>query len=149
MKSEDEPITDDEWLLRRVPAMRFRTEKTPIISPNAFEPRITGHDPDIDGISLYRAKCLTEPAEILATVAADRRHEFAIVRISVRLVKLLGLSVRSSPDHRVKGHVVIPELNSPNYKADKGRFTPMKESLAKEASKDENIVRRPSAPEAL
>jgi hypothetical protein len=63
MKSEHDPITDEEWLLRRVRKEQFRTEKTPIISPNAFEPRIKGQDPDTDGISLYRAQCLSDPGE--------------------------------------------------------------------------------------
>lgn len=54
MKSEDDPITDDEWLLRRVRVEKFRTNKLPVVSPNAFEPRIRGRDPDGDGISLHR-----------------------------------------------------------------------------------------------
>lgn len=60
MKSEDAPITDDEFLLRRVRCEKFRSNEVPRISPNAFEPRISGRDPDIDGISLYREACLDD-----------------------------------------------------------------------------------------
>jgi tRNA pseudouridine55 synthase len=126
MKSEADPITDDEWLLRRVPLPQFRTDRLPIISPNAFEPRIKGRDVDADGISLYRAACLNDPGEILEPVAAERRQEYGIVRLSVSFLKSLGLSVRNSPDDRVKGHVVLPELNAVDYQRDKGRYVPIK-----------------------
>ncbi len=143
MKAETDPITGDEWLLRRVRVEQFRTNKVPIISPNAFEPRIKGREPDTDGISLYRAACLTDPSEVLATVAPERRHEYGIVRIAVSSLQPLRLSVESKPDDRIKGHVVIPELNSVDYAADKSRFTPIKERLAIMASADENIVKQP------
>lgn len=144
MKPETDSITDDEWLLRRVRVERFRTDKTPIISPNAFEPRVKGRDIDHDGISLYREACVSAPADILATVAEDKRHEYGIVRVPVSLLKALNLSVQIHQDPRVLGHVVIPELNAAAYEADKAPFTPIKERLATVASEDANIVRRPS-----
>jgi hypothetical protein len=143
MKSEDDPITDDEWLLRRVRVEKFRTDKIPIISPNAFEPRIKGREPDTDGISLHRAACLADPSEVLATIAPERQHEYGIARIQVSFLKSLKLTVVRKRDERVKGHVVIPQLNSGDYESDKARFTPIKVKLATEASKDENILRRP------
>lgn len=143
MKSETDPITDDEWLLRRVYKDRFRSEKAPFVSPNAFEPRIKGQCPDTDGISLCRAECLTDPAEMLAPIPADRRHETGIVRISAAFVKSLGLSVQPRPVDWIRGHVVIPELNATAYKANKAQFTPIKERLASEASKEQNILKRP------
>jgi hypothetical protein len=146
MKPEGEPITDDEWLLRRVRIEKFRTDKVPILSPNAFEPRIKGRDPDTDGISLYRAACLSDPSEVLATVAPERRHEYGIVQVQVSFLKSLGLSVQSTPDDQIKGHVTIPELNAISYETAKARFTPIKEKLAAEASKDENVVRQPGQP---
>ena len=143
MKDEAEPITEDEWLLRRIHHDRFRTDKVPLISPSAFEPRVKGRDPDTTGISLYRADCLADPLEALATVPADRRHEFAVVRIPMSLLKRLGLSVHSERDDRIKGHVVIPELNANDYKANKTLFTAKQLALTEEASKNENIVLRP------
>lgn len=144
MKAETAPIADDEWLLRRVRVEKFRTDKVPIISPNAFEPRIKGRDPDTDGISLYRAACLDDASEVLATIAPERRHEYGIARVSVSGLRSLGLSVESKPDDRIRGHVVIPELNSRDYESDKSRFTPIKEKLARMASENENIVRSPT-----
>ena len=114
MKSESDAITDDEWLLRRVPRCRFRNDKTPFISPGAFEPRLAGrsHDPDLDGISLYREACLTNPDDCLLPVAADKRSEWGIVRISVAEIRELGMSAVSVHDDQVAGHVVIPELSA-------------------------------------
>ncbi len=146
MKSETDPITDDEWLLRRVRVERFRTDQTPIVSPNAFEPRVKGRDIDHDGISLYREACLHAPADVLATVAEDKRNEYAIVRIPITLIKSLYLSVKTKKDPRILGHVVIPELNADAYSADKVRFTPIKNKLAESASEEANILLRPSEP---
>jgi hypothetical protein len=144
MKPESDPISDDEWLLRRVRVERFRTDQTPLISPNAFEPRVKGRDVDNDGISLYREACLSAPADVLATVAADRQHEYGIVRIPVVLLKSLNLSVQCRPDPRILGHVVIPELNATAYKADKTPFIPINVRLASVASEEGNIVRHPT-----
>lgn len=143
MKTEAEPISDDEWLLRRVHKMRFRTEKVPLISPTAFEPRLKGRDPDTDGISLYRAECLESVEESLETIDADKRGEHGIVRVQVKTLRAMGLDVSPIPDSRVKGHVVIPGLNSTDYAAAKAKFTPTLLSLAKAASDEENIVLRP------
>ncbi len=144
MKAETDPIDDDEWLLRRVRYERFRTDDVPVVSPNAFEPRIKGRDPDTNGISLYRAACLNDPSDTLATIPPERRHEYGIVRLSVAYVRSLGLSVVVDSDDKIKGHVVIPELNAADYEANKARFTKKKVMLATEASKDENVVRWPS-----
>jgi hypothetical protein len=102
MKPEGDPIADDEWLLRRVWWERFRSNNTPIISPNAFEPRTGGREPDLDGISLYRAACVSDPNEVLATVAADKRPKYAIVRIPVSLVRSLGLHWSTNRMHASK-----------------------------------------------
>lgn len=122
-------------------------DKTPVISPNAFEPRLPGpkvRDPDIEGISLYRQDCLASPEDILATVAEDKRHEFGIVRVPVALLQALNLTVEFRRDTRVLGHVVIPELNATAYAAGKAPFTPTLLRLAEIASEDANIVRRPT-----
>jgi len=144
MKSESEPIADDEWLLRRVWWERFRSQTTPIISPNAFEPRTGGREPDVDGISFYRAACVSDSNEVLATVAADKRPKYAIVKIPVALVRTLGLSLVAKQDSRIQGHVVIPEINAIDYARDKARFTAIKNAFAIEASRTENIVKRPT-----
>ena len=145
MKNEADPIADDEWLLRRVHKSRFKTNKTPIISPSAFEPRIEGRDPDTDGISLYRLACVASPDDILATIADNKRADQGIIRIPVAAFRQLGLGIDSKPDPQIPGHVVIPQLNSATFAAAKATFTPILLDLALLASRDENIVRQPSS----
>ncbi|MBI3821687.1 MAG: hypothetical protein HY289_03295 [Planctomycetes bacterium] len=136
MKAETESISEDEWLIRLVWHDRL-TNRVPIISPNAFEPR----DTETDGISLYRLDCLRDPTDALIPIAEAKRPRYAIVKIPASLLKSLGLTAQPNPRQDVPGHIVIPELNIIDYKRDKARFTPIKLRLAEAAS--ENIVRRP------
>ena len=140
MQSESDPITDDEWLLRIVWRPRF-TEGIPPISPKTFEPRVSGHHPDEDGISLFREACLQAPTDVLEVVQEAKRGENGIVRISVALIKSKGLSVQASPIETIPGHVVIPELNSLDFKANKSKYNAARFALAEEAS--QHIVKRP------
>jgi hypothetical protein len=138
MKPETDPIDDDEWLLRRVRVERFRTDDVPMISPNAFEPRVRGRDRDDDGISLFREACLSEPVQVLSTIEVGKRSQYGIVKVQVRNLREMSLSVQSKPDLGIPGHVVIRELNADEYQQDRARMTPIKLRLAELAS--QNIV---------
>lgn len=142
-RSEADPVDPGESLVRRVWCDRFRTDKTPIVSPNAFEPRKTGRAPDSDGISLHRLDCLETPLDALATIDEEKRSKYALVKIPLSVITGLGLTVQPAPDERIPGHVVIPELSVSNYFGNEAKFVPIKLALALEASKDENIVIRP------
>lgn len=148
MKDEADPITDDEWLIRRIPQERFSTEKVPPISTGAFEPRLKGRDIDLTGISMYRAACLADPLETLATVQEDRRHKCGLVQLQVAFLKSLGLSVQPEHDGRVKGHVVLPELKATDYREQREHLLPKQRKMAEEASREENILKRPGPPES-
>jgi hypothetical protein len=137
MKSESDPITEDEWLIRLVWETRV-TDKTPIIEPNSFEPR----KDETDGISFFRTACLAAPADALAVIAEEKRPRYAIVLVPVSLMSQLGLVVAMAPIDKAAGHVVIANLNWVAYKADKKRFTPIMLRLAEVAS--QNILRRPA-----
>jgi len=52
------------------------TNRAPIISPNAFEPRKA----ETDGISFYRRECLSDPADVLVPFAEDKRPRYAIIQ---------------------------------------------------------------------
>ncbi len=137
MKLETESIDDDEWLLRRVRHEQFRTDDVPLISPNAFEPRRGGATPDHDGISLYREACLPSPEAMLARVSPDKKATIGIVKIRVGFIRSLGLTVKPMLDPDIKGHVVIPELDSSSE--GRKKFLEIKLRLAEEASK--SVVR--------
>lgn len=153
MKLEDEPIDDEEWLLRRVFIDCFPRAGNDAFSPRAFEPRITGRDPDVDGISLYRLDCVSTPADVLGQIADPVKHRkkgvVKIAVISVRNLREMRLTIRHCPDDdgplekRIPGHVLIPELNSIAYAADKTRFTPVLKALADLAGKPGAIVVSP------
>jgi hypothetical protein len=70
-KRESDPISDDELLVRRVRVERFKSDRIPIVSPSAFEPRTKGDSQDVDGISLYRLDCLESVLDALRTISDD------------------------------------------------------------------------------
>ena len=145
MKPETDPISPDEWLIRLVFHTRF-TAKAPIIGASAFEPRVVGDAPDVDGISLFRRDCLNEPTDALLAIRETSRSLTGLVQLPVSLFTELGLSVRVKCIPESAGHVVISELNSTVYAANKARFTPIRKRLAEVAS--ENILRRPPSTES-
>jgi hypothetical protein len=139
MKADADPITEDEWLLRLIWKDRV-TQRVPVISPNAFEPR----DNETGGISFYRLACLNDPADALLPIHETKRDSYAIVKVPVSLMTEFTLHVRSDPRQDVPGHVVVPELNSTDYKANKSKFATIKLRLAEMASA--NIVRYAPSP---
>ena len=145
-KDENDPISEDEYLLRRIYKDKFRTAKVPLISPRAFEPRVGGRDPDTNGISLYREDCQDAVTDILESMAESKRPLTGIARIPVRSLIELNLSFIADKDATfgIAGHVVIPELNSTDYQAKKADFAATLLALAEEASKDENVLVEPS-----
>ena len=144
LKDETEPITDDEWLYRRVHATRFRTARTPFVSPGAFEPIIKGNYPDIDGISLFRADCLSSAEDVLASISDPKKRKAnGVVKLQVSELKSLGLSVEFTPDDTIRGHVSIPELSADAFVEERARCKELMNKLAEMASPEERIVVEP------
>jgi hypothetical protein len=144
MRSEEEPITDDEWLLRRVHRDKFRTDTAPL-DPNAFRPTTSGNCIDVTGISLFREACQQSADDILRLMTPAKRADYGIVKVRVSDLKKLNLSVVRDPVPEIPGHVVIPELNALEYEKCKIKYTPIKRQLAEFAN--ENVVRWPAAQE--
>lgn len=147
MKSESDAITDDEFLLRRVHKSRFKTEKCPVISPSSFEPRLKGpktRDADTDGISLFREACLSSPEDCLAKIPDEKRSEWGLVRIPVHELKKIDLTVQPSPDDRILGHVVIPEMSASEFENNGDFVRSRMDHLARICSQDGNIAVDPT-----
>lgn len=146
-KKETDPLDDDEWLFRRVHADRFRTDKSPYVSPGAFEPRVRGNQPDVDGISLFRADCLEQPSQILELIVdPEKRRKNGVVKVLVAEVRGLGLSIVLTPRDDIPGHVSIAELSSETF-ADKEKRPECKlkmTDLAKLSSSESRIVLEPT-----
>lgn len=150
LKDEFEPITDDEWVVRRVPANRFRDHKSPYVSPGAFEPRTKGEAPDEEGISLYRLACLGGVQPILDFIGDPNKQAMTgFVRLRVSDVRRLGLSIVASKDVNLVGHVVIPELCAEAWRDTEHRRPACRQhimQLAELASQPDAILRDPNAP---
>ena len=137
MKREDEPISDDEWLVRLVWEDRFDPVGIPIISPKSFLPR----KDEVGGISFFRRACLLDPVDALNVIQEEKQVRYAVVLVSVASIRALGFTVEADPIDATLGHVVVPEININSYKSDKNRFAENFLRLAFEASA--NILRRP------
>jgi hypothetical protein len=139
-KSESEPVSEDEWLLRRVRKERVKRNRVPMIGPAAFEPRINGRDPDVDGISLFRLACLNDVMELIENIAPEKRTLQGIVRVPVALIRSLGLTIDVKPVSFVPGHVVLREINASAFANREDWLPAVLEELAKAASEPGNVL---------
>ena len=146
MKDQSDPITPDEWLLRRVHKNEFRPTEPPSIDKYAFKPNVAGNYPDEYGISLFRLACIENVEQIFAKTPASKRERYGVVRVLVsRLLEFGLIPIRDDDDEKpiVLGHVVIPELNSINYIDDKDAILPLMDRLADHASEPGNVLMQP------
>ena len=138
MRSEDEPVLQDESVGRLIWIDYFKPQLDLIVQPGAFEPRKN----ETDGISVFRLACLSDPRDILAIIAVEKQPKYAIAVLPVVDLSTLGLTVQPAKIETVPGHAVLPELNIVNYQADKPRCKTVQKQLAEIASR--NIVHRPA-----
>ena len=126
------PVEDDEFILRLVLRAFYKPYNTPPIEIQCFRPT----DRDIDGLSVFREKYLQQPTDALGAIPEAKRGLYGIARLSVRLLRSLGLSLRPNPIPQVPGHALIVELNRPAYEADRERAQKLLTVLATAASAD-------------
>lgn len=131
MKAEDEPVSADESVVRLVWHEFLRPGQPVPILPVAFKPRAN----EFDGISVFRAACLGDPAGALAAVLPEKRGGYAVAVIPLAELASLGLTIRPSKIDRVPGHAVIPELNIVAVDADRTRWKAVQIALAQLAAK--------------
>ena len=137
MIAEDEPIAQEEFILRLIWRDYFIDGVPPKISERAFRPR-----PDeTDGISVFRESCLSDPSEVLNVIAEAKREKYAIVRLSVSDLLAMGLSVESSKIKTLVGHAVVPELNIVALTNDAKQTQKFQIALAEIAKN--NVIRKP------
>jgi len=138
MADQTAPVTDDESVYRRVHRSFFRGDLQPCLQPFAFRP----NQNDTTGLSVFRASFL-RPEDTLANVDPARRNEYYVACLNVADLRALALTVVAEPDPQgPPGHAIIPELNWPDYQADKARCKAILFNLARLASA--GIVHQPS-----
>jgi len=109
-----EAVSDDEWLLRRVPEVWGPSPSTPFPSLDAFKPH---RDRDTTGLSLYREKYI--PVRELVLRGGGKRA-YWVARVRAHEVRQTGLSIQPRPnDVDGPGHVEIPEMRSDNRDTNK------------------------------
>ena len=146
MKDQEDPITEDEWVLRRVHSDNFVTLNPPRIVPYAFKPQLTGRFPDSTGISFCRQACVADHNDILVKTDATKRNKYGIVRLPIVFLESLKLSVQRDDDHDspiVLGHVIMPGINAQSYTEDKDSVLPGMKLLADYVNEHEEFLRLP------
>jgi hypothetical protein len=138
MKPESEPVADDEFVLRFVWHAFFRPGAELCVLPRAFHPR----DDETTGISVYRVACLDRPADVLSVIAPEKRNSYYLAALAVADLRSLAITVVPDPIPEVRGHALLSEVNSTAVAADKGKWKPILEALARLASR--NMIPIPS-----
>ena len=111
----DEPIGDDELLLRRIPeSQNWVTADRQIVDPLAFRPR----ESDTTGLSFGRAKYTTLPQEAAKGTLGRR---FFVACLSVRLIRKNEMTVAPRPLIDDPGHAEVLELTFANRRSDRAR----------------------------
>ena len=137
MDDELQPIDEDEFVLRRIHVNAYKALLTPPILRIAFEPNKN----DTTGISVYRER-FVKPADTLTRIDPEKRSSYLVVRLSVRDLHRLGLSINLEPDtNGPPGHAVIPELSWQAFQAEKAKLKRVQVELAALAS--QAIVHKP------
>ncbi len=147
MKDQADPITDDEWILRRVHFDKFVSLDPPRINPYAFKPQVTGRSPDNTGISFYRQACVVVHHDILVKTDVAKCQKYGIVRVPIAFFSSLELHVHRDDDVEppiILGHVVLPGINSENYVADKDGVMPLMKRLADYVNEHQTFLLLPS-----
>lgn len=147
MKDQGDPITDDEWILRRVHKDSFITINPPRINPYAFKPQITGDYPDTTGISFYRQACVVELDNILVKTDEAKRFKYGVVRLPIAFLQSMDLDVQRDDDHEepiVLGHVILLGITSIGYVKDKDVVLPKMKALADYVNEHQEFLRLPT-----
>jgi hypothetical protein len=138
MKDETSPVSPDEIVVRLVWHHFYKPGPPASVSDRAFLPK-----PDeTDGISVFRAACLSDPTDVLTVIAPDKRDKYALALLPVAEILALGLSVQPAKIDALPGHAVITELNIDTFKSDKAKCQGLQRQLAAIATK--NLI--PPAP---
>lgn len=127
MTNQQDPISSDEYVLRRIPKDRNRYDPSlpEPVQRLSFEPSKR----DINGISIFRE--LFVSAEAVAN-AGTGVNGCCVIRLRASDFIALGLTIVPDPqDDQLPGHAIIPELSFQQMKVNKSRCKEIQRSLAK------------------
>jgi hypothetical protein len=128
MSQGQDPVSDDEQVLRRVHKSHYDASLSVAIHFAAFRPS----KQDTSGLSVFREKYISA-AEVAA--ASRKPQECFVVRLLVSTLRDLKLSVIAEEDPvGLPGHAVIPELSVTAYGEEKKRLKDILVELSRLAS---------------
>lgn len=136
---QDDPVTPDEYVLRRVLNKKDHIDLS--LSNPVARAAISPTGNDDRGISVYREEFIT-PKE----VAESGRYEsgYYVVRLQVTELEGIGLSVIPDPlDGELLGHALVPELGRIAKNVDKSAYRKLSLKLINLIS-HENVVFDPN-----
>jgi hypothetical protein len=117
MVEPDDPVRDDETVLRRVPEAQMNLGPPVEVAADAFDPHKAR---DVDGLSVYRSGLHT-PQQV-ASFRTKSTKQTWVAELSASRIRELGLTIEPKPlaanEERPAqpGHAVIPELNAGDRK---------------------------------
>ena len=113
MDTGAEPIADEEFLYRRVPASTgWYNPESKELKPEAFGPHKIN---DATGLSVFRAKY--KPIAEAARGRPGKSYYVAVLHAAD--LRQEGIKIEPRPLPHDPGHAELPELNSANRKADR------------------------------
>lgn len=135
MKDESDPVSPDEFILRRIPNLpNYINLSLPIPVTNAgFSPT----NDDVDGLSVYREKFVTAK-EIAEAGRSDAGYY--VVRFKAEDLLNLGMTLDPDPQEgELSGHTLIPELSQTAKIQDKKKYRELALKIARLASEKDII----------
>lgn len=127
MTDQQDPISPDEYVLRRIPKdkSRYNPSLPEPVQRIAFEPSKW----DVDGISVFRELFVSADALVKA---GTNNNGYCVTRLSVSELIALGLTIVPDPrNEQPPGHAIIPELSISEWNQNKTKCKEIQRKLAK------------------
>jgi hypothetical protein len=116
--SQPAPISDDEFLYRRIPKSQgwYQPDKSPPVNLSAFNPT----EEDTSGLSMERANSLEHPEFMTAVQMAQGRSPrgYVVAVLLVKSLRELGVQIVPRTEGAGPGHVELPDLTYENRRSD-------------------------------
>jgi len=127
--SDTDPVSSDEFILRRVLRRWYGPSKDPPVDRLAFRPTPR----DVDGLSVFRANFL-KPEKLDCDRATGNPGSYYVAQLRASDILALGLTIIPAPNDELPGHALIPELKTGLSGDAKNRAKEKQYRLAKLAS---------------
>jgi len=105
--SDTDPVSPDEFVLRRVLRRWYDPSKDPHVDPQAFRPTLI----DKDGLSVFRAN-FAKPEKLDRDRETGNPGTYYVAQLRASAIMELDLTIIPDPKGELPGHALIPELKT-------------------------------------